>query len=119
MPTVLTPRNRKLFDELLAAAEKHRAEPGGEELLRHIESATVNYRLRSADYMIKSLVRALREAFRNPASPALKEIEAAVDRYCDDLDSGPSFYEMAKAYEESGGRMYTVEEILAEKASRR
>jgi hypothetical protein len=113
--------NAKLFDELLAVLGRHHDEPGVAEALDDLKSAKFNYTQRSLDHMMKALVLTMYDLVVHPPSKELQEeLRAVIHGYVTwVLQAGSRMSELARQYEESGGRLLSDEEILAEVDERR
>ena len=62
----------RLFDDLLAVLERHRDEPGAEEVRGYLNAAKVNYVQRSVYHLVVSLALALDRLMALPPADELR-----------------------------------------------
>ena len=114
-------KNAILFDDLLRVLNMHQNEPGVIEALLDLKAAKTNYDQRSIDHMVGCLVLAIHDLIAHPPSPALQTALKSVIHqfYTERLQAGARLENLARAYEEGGGKLLSHEEILADIDERR
>ena len=110
-----------LFDDLLAVLERHRDEPGTEEVRGYLNAAKVNYAQRSVYHLVVSLALALDRLMALPPAGELgTELRSVIRTFAAEIDQASArMFELSRKYQESGGRLLCRDEILEEVAERR
>ena len=108
--------NAALFDEVLKVLYKYQNHPGVGEACEEFKAAKLNYVQRSTDHMMNCLVRGIHDLIMNPPSPALlRELKSVIHGFHEvTMQAGSRLGELARQYEDSGGKPLSLDEILHE-----